>query len=61
MSLLDNIGGYHSVLFTCNWEALTHNRTSVNDSIYIYAPNKVAPAIFVVIFFLSLVGHLYQC
>ncbi|KAJ5233149.1 hypothetical protein N7468_006105 [Penicillium chermesinum] len=33
----------------------------VYGSIYLYAPNKVAPIVFCIIFFLSLVGHLFQC
>jgi len=33
----------------------------VLGSIYVYAPNKVAPIIFAVLFGISAIGHNWQC
>lgn len=33
----------------------------VYGSLFVYAPNKVAPIVFAVLYGLSAVGHLYQC
>lgn len=33
----------------------------VFGSLYIYAPNRIAPVIFAAIFAISFVGHVYQC
>ncbi|KAJ6108995.1 hypothetical protein N7512_008832 [Penicillium capsulatum] len=33
----------------------------IKDSLYLYAPNKIAPVILAAVFFVSLIGHVYQC
>lgn len=40
---------------------MANSHGSVADSLYFYAPNKVAPVIFAVLIAISMVIHGYQC